>query len=52
MRFAVALPWWGYVLAFAAALAFAWLAYARVAVGARAAASARCSSRFARSRSS
>lgn len=32
MRFAVALPWWGYVLAFAAALSFAWLAYARVAV--------------------
>ena len=32
MRFAVALPWWGYVLAFAAALIFAWLAYARVAV--------------------
>ena len=32
MRFAVALPWWGYVLAFAAALACAWWAYARVAV--------------------
>ena len=32
MRFAVALPWWGYALAFAAALVFAWLAYARVAV--------------------
>lgn len=32
MRFAVALPWWGYALAFAAALILAWLAYARVAV--------------------
>jgi uncharacterized membrane protein len=32
MRFAVALPWWGYALAFAAAVVFAWLAYARVAV--------------------
>lgn len=32
MRFAIALPWWGYALAFAAALAFAWLTYARVAV--------------------
>ena len=32
VQFAVALPWWGYGLAFAAALAFAWLAYARVAV--------------------
>ena len=32
MRFAVALPWWGYALAFAAALVCAWLAYARVAV--------------------
>ena len=32
MRFAVALPWWGYALAFAAALVLAWLAYARVAV--------------------
>jgi uncharacterized membrane protein len=32
IRFAVALPWWGYALAFAAALVFAWLAYARVAV--------------------
>ncbi len=32
VEFAVALPWWGYVLAFAAALALAWLAYARVAV--------------------
>ena len=31
MRFAVALPWWGYALAFATALLFAWLAYARVA---------------------
>jgi uncharacterized membrane protein len=32
MRFAVALPIWGYVLAFAAALAVAWFTYARVAV--------------------
>ena len=32
VQFAVALPWWGYGLAFAAALAFAWLAYSRVAV--------------------
>jgi uncharacterized membrane protein len=32
VQFAVALPWWGYGLAFAVALAFAWLAYARVAV--------------------
>ena len=32
MRFAVALPVWGYVLAFAAALAIAWFTYARVPV--------------------
>ena len=32
MRFAVALPIWGYVLVFLAAAGFAWLAYARVAV--------------------
>lgn len=32
MRFAVALPWWGYVLACAVVLTLAWLAYARVAV--------------------
>ena len=32
MRFAVALPWWGYVLAFGVAGALAWAAYARVAV--------------------
>ena len=32
VRFAVALPWWGYTLAFAAAILLAWLAYARVAV--------------------
>jgi uncharacterized membrane protein len=32
MRFAVALPWWGYVLAFGLALLFAWAAYARVIV--------------------
>jgi uncharacterized membrane protein len=30
MRFAVALPWWGYVLAFAAVLLLAWLTYARL----------------------
>lgn len=30
MQFAVLLPWWGYLLAVAAALAVAWLAYARV----------------------
>ena len=28
MRFAVALPWWGYVLAFGVAALLAWLAYA------------------------
>jgi uncharacterized membrane protein len=32
MRFAVLLPWWGYALAFGAALALGWLAYARVPV--------------------
>ena len=32
MRFAVALPWWGYVAAFAVAVICAWFAYARVAV--------------------
>src|SRR5688572_31071832 len=32
VRFAVTLPWWGYVLAFTSALVLAWLAYARVAV--------------------
>ena len=32
MRFAVVLPWWGYALAFAAALILGWLAYARVPV--------------------
>ncbi|MCA1586584.1 MAG: glutamine amidotransferase [Acidobacteria bacterium] len=32
MRFAVALPWWGYVLACAAALALAWVTYARTAI--------------------
>jgi uncharacterized membrane protein len=32
MRFAVALPWWGYALAFAAALALAWFTYARLAL--------------------
>jgi uncharacterized membrane protein len=30
MRFAVSLPWWGYVLAFASAVVLGWLAYARV----------------------
>ena len=32
MHFAVALPWWGYLLAFITAVACAWWAYARVAV--------------------
>jgi uncharacterized membrane protein len=32
MRFAIALPWWGYALAFTCAIVCAWLAYARVAV--------------------
>jgi uncharacterized membrane protein len=32
MRFAVALPWWGYAIAFAVAMLCAWWAYARVAV--------------------
>ena len=32
MRFAVILPWWGYVLAFSSAIVLAWLAYARAAV--------------------
>ena len=32
MRFAVVLPWWGYVLAFGAALVLGWLAYARVPI--------------------
>jgi uncharacterized membrane protein len=32
VAFAVALPWWGYALAFAAALLCAWWAYARVAI--------------------
>ena len=32
MHFAVALPWWGYALAFAVAIACAWWAYARVSV--------------------
>ena len=32
MRFAVVLPWWGYVLAFGAALMLGWLAYARVPI--------------------
>jgi uncharacterized membrane protein len=32
VTFAVALPWWGYVLAFGSALVLAWLAYARVPV--------------------
>jgi len=32
MRFAVVLPWWGYALAFGAAVILGWLAYARVPV--------------------
>jgi uncharacterized membrane protein len=32
MRFAVALPWWGYALAFSGALLLAWLTYARLAL--------------------
>ncbi|HYE87711.1 MAG TPA: glutamine amidotransferase [Vicinamibacterales bacterium] len=32
MRFAVVLPWWGYLLAAGAALVLGWLAYARVPV--------------------
>ena len=32
MRFAVSLPWWGYLLTVLGALALAWLAYARVPV--------------------
>ncbi len=32
MRFAVVLPWWGYVLVFGSALVLAWLAYARVPI--------------------
>ena len=32
MRFAVLLPWWGYLLLFASAIVLAWLAYARVPV--------------------
>ncbi len=32
MRFAVLLPWWGYLLIFLGAIVLAWLAYARVAV--------------------
>jgi len=32
MRFATALPWWGYASAFGAALVLGWLAYARVPV--------------------
>jgi uncharacterized membrane protein len=32
VRFAVILPWWGYLLAFTSAIVLAWLAYARAAV--------------------
>src|SRR5262245_25564696 len=32
MRFAVVLPWWGYLLAFGAAVGLGWLAYARVPI--------------------
>ena len=35
MRFAVALPWWGYVLAFASALGLAWHTYAAAALPSR-----------------
>ena len=35
MRFAVALPWWGYALAFAAALGLAWHTYAAAALPSR-----------------
>jgi uncharacterized membrane protein len=36
VKFAVALPWWGYALAFGAALALAWYTYAAAAVAPRA----------------
>ena len=36
MRFAVIWPWWGYALAFGAALVLGWLAYARVPITLRA----------------
>ncbi|MGH9386045.1 MAG: hypothetical protein ACRD2N_17340, partial [Vicinamibacterales bacterium] len=32
MRFAVSLPWWGYLFAFASAVVLAWLAYACVPI--------------------
>src|SRR5688500_10805140 len=32
MRFAVVWPWWGYALAFGAAVLLGWLAYARVPI--------------------
>jgi len=32
MRFAVVLPWWGYLLCFSAAIVLGWLAYARTPV--------------------
>jgi uncharacterized membrane protein len=32
MRFAVVLPWWGYALAFGAAIVLGWVAYARVPI--------------------
>ena len=51
MHFAVALPWWGYVLAFACAVALAWPAYARAAVPLEPSQRAACSSRCGRSRS-
>ena len=35
VRFAVALPWWGYALAFGAALALAWYTYAATALPSR-----------------
>jgi uncharacterized membrane protein len=36
VRFAVALPWWGYALAFGAAVALAWYTYATAALAPRA----------------
>ena len=32
MRFAVVLPWWGYLLLFGAAIGLGWLAYARTPI--------------------
>ena len=49
MRFAVVLPWWGYALAFGAAVILGWLAYARVPVTLTAGQPRSASPRFARS---